>query len=287
MENEIQSIINLIIHVINLSQSNIPTEKLDIFSRTLTCGLHKYKPTQWDKEFAFNKSDKKQLVMRCYITPVIVTAYKKAEISEKHFRSSLPRFFTISFDTDIVLFQIGKNGPECVLYNENSLIPWEYKEIHETSENSKLLWYDLETTIYHYLKFKSTYHPWDGRRLDFDDYPFDINGNSVEDEEYNDYYSSLYCPNIITENDDLEGNFQIFVRWFKFNIQGVDPSDISARHCAEEYIASINGDPTSDLVQKHYDYMAHPARWEKYNRFECQRPKSNLYWITYYKDFKE
>ena len=280
MENNIQTVGNLFIHIIKLSKIDIPDNKIEIFKETLI-NILRYKISM--KRKALDKV-KIELKVEEFISPEIIFAYENAKLSENTFRSGLPRQFIIVISLKTVIFKVGYKGDFCEIFNLDIGVPWDntqkYMDICNqiVKESPKIQ--NIAVITNNYLNFKSRYFPWDGRRYEIDYNPIDINGNEYEIRGTSDLDVP---PDIIFENDDLIEEFGPFRKRIQKNNNykyWVDSYD-----CIYEFLDRLNGEPPSAIFQTYIYYEEDPETYKTQFQFDKIRPKSNLYWKIKYTDF--
>ena len=295
MNNHFISVGNLIKHIIQLSKTHIPENKIEIFRQTLIDNLkirvnESNEISDRSKELFFirylcqlnlKKNIDIELKIEHKISEEIEIAYKKANISENAFRSSLPRKLKINIDLQSVTFKIGDKGPDCVIFSIDVDMPWTNTELYDEKYkivNERFLSYEnIAIKTKNYLKFKSTFYPWDGRRLEFIDHHIDIDGNHIECDEWD--CNDIKNIPIVTENEDLVEDFRSFKKWIRKhnNIK----HGVTAYDAAEEFVRHANGDPPSKLFQANDSYVINPEEYIKLFKYRKSRPKNNLYWLAY------
>lgn len=262
MKNELESVCNLLIHVIELSHSGVPEDTLQAFksnlltifqesiigtSGTRTCSYERR--FNWDIEII-------QTRFGCLIHRWIEMAFQKIGIEEKIYRTYFPDM-RIYITPNLVQFIIGVGNPKCTLYSSDSPdTPWlpteEYQQLarlHFMSNNKV----NIAERTYHYLQYTSRYRPWDGRILKLELNNINIDGYPIEDEESNDWYidADMKTPEIIKQQQFIHGNFKDFCRSLRRNTLEY----VTNRQCVDEYLHQINYDEPSELYKRSFEYI--------------------------------
>lgn len=279
MNCEIESTVNLLEYIINLGASKISQEKLESFKFYLIEILReKFLDTNCDSNNPLSDSDIRELRIHYNLPFPIELACKLADIDENLLKSNLPRYMTIKTNPNSVIFQIGENGPECRLF-QSQLGLWKITgdENVTPKENLNPLISTIEERVIHYINFKTKYQPWDNRRLVLEDFKIDIHGNKTPYVYYEDP-----TPSLILENENILQweNFKHFSKWFKkgkiLPTKGETFHEFTHYECINEFISQLNGDPPSNNLKLHQDYIDNTVYWEK--QLKRKKYLNNLYW---------
>ena len=156
---EIESVANLIVHLMTLSKAGIEQSKLDLFKSVLISALtDRYSRSVWKPNKPLFESNSRKIIIHRWLPLKVQLAYQTADINELVFRKSLPKILIISPNPGSVTFQIGENGPECQLYHKDGpCMAWDATEkYHAIAEQT----YNKHNSInyaqlaYHYIEFK-------------------------------------------------------------------------------------------------------------------------------------
>ena len=280
---EIESVANLITHLMKLSNSGIEQSKLNIFKSVLISILtDRYSRSVWKPNDPLFESDSRKIKIERWLPLRVQVAYQTANICEFVFRNALPKVLIISPNPGSVTFQIGENGPECQLYHKDGpCMAWDATEDYlNIAEEiySKTNSINYAKLAYHYIEFKQRYQPWDGRKLCMDMHPITIDGTESKaflNEDLPDYIDT---PDVILENENRHAfDFTSFCKWYK---KGID-IDIYATKldCIHEFLNHLNGEDVSDYFSTHYAYRENKTFYDHLFLERSHSHHSNAYWI--------
>ena len=265
MKNELESVCNLLVHMIELSKSGVSEDTLQAFKSNLLTILHesiigKYwnetcpsgKRFTWDIEIILTRFGR--LIHRW-----IQKAFQNIGIKDTVYCMYFPDM-RIYITPDLVQFIIGVGNPKCTLYSKDSPdTPWlpteEYQQLSRLHFLTKPNMKNTAEVISHYIQYTSRYQPWDGRILKLELNNVTIDGQPIEDEEHNDWYidNEMRTPEIIKQQEFIHGNFKQFCKYLRNRTFEY----ITKRQCIDEYLHQINSEEPSDFYKRNFEYIPH------------------------------
>lgn len=283
---EIESAVNLILHIMKLSKQVIVDKELKAFKSILLSTLtDRYCLENWNPKNPALGSKLRSLKISLVISNRIRIAFEEAEICEWIFRNSFPITFEVYPNPNSVSFKIGEKGPECYLVNDKGpKFPWEPTDIYSQlaaiaySNNNSI---NCNEMAHHYIAYKSRYQPWDGRKLEIDYDPINIDGsrNTLNDDwDYFPYEDKL--PDIVLQEEVRHiYNFTDFSKWFR---KGGDfETDVTQKDIIKEFLNHLNGEKASEYFQRMSCYKENKKYYDCLFEQRKYEPNNNRYWITY------